>query len=203
MHRRIVLKSALGMLLPGFAQAALNPVGPGISRAWVSHPVRVLQKCPLWCWAASVSMVFASNDHPTDQMKIVQRSLGGAMACTTAMPTTIGQDLSQHWVDDNGDDFDSTVTAAYDVWNGIYTLSNAFIVNELSNDRPLLYCNSHHAMLLVAVDFIATPMGPNIIAAGVVDPWWQAPAFHPLTPAELRPAHLGGQMNFLAAAIVS
>ncbi len=98
---------------------------------------------------------------------------------------TIGQDLSQNWVDDYGNSFSSEVTAAYDVWNGVNNLNNAYIVSELSNDRPLLYCNSHHAMLLVAVDFMQTPKGPNIVAAGVIDPWWQSPGFHALTPVEL------------------
>lgn len=171
--------------------------------AWVARPTRVVQQCPYWCWAASISMLFATNGHPLNQMKIVKRSLGGALACVTGHPRTIGQDLSLSWTDDNGDDFDSDVTAAYDVWNGVHNLSNVEIISELTDDRPLLYCNQHHAMLLVAVDYVMTPMGPNIFQAGVIDPYPSAPGFHTLSKAELYPAHIGGQLTFLAAVSVT
>jgi hypothetical protein len=110
--------------------------------------------------------------------------------------------LSSQWLDDFGRPFLARVSAAYDYGNGINAITNQFIVNELLADRPLLYGNSHHAMVVGQADYFDTPMGPNIQAVGVFDPWPGSPPFHPLSPPELVPAHMGGQMNFLAAVSV-
>lgn len=205
-RRRLLAAAALAQL--GTTQAANQLIGAATPygfprRAWVAHPQLVQQQCPLWCWAASVAMIFASNGHPVNQQTIVGATFG-SLACVASGPTlNIGNALSRAWVDVNGQSFTSTVTAAYDIQNGISNLTNGFIINELTNDYPLLYCNQHHAMVLVAMDYWDTPYGPNPQAGGVLDPWPYSPGFHPLTTAEMRPAHAGGEMTFLAAVRVT
>lgn len=208
MRRRAFLKAAAALAVAPSAMAANQvvgnlPNGAIVNRAYVDHPQLVLQQCPLWCWAASISMIFASHGHPLHQQAIVASTFGGTVCAPSGNPITIAANLSKAWTDDSGDPFQSQVVAAYDAWNGVNTLTNAFIVNQLANDRPLLYCNTHHAMVLVAVDYVNTPMGPNVLAAGVLDPYPTAGGFHPLTAAELRPSQLGGQMTFLAAVDVT
>lgn len=178
----------------------LGPPGPYGTpmRAWVANPTRVLQECPQWCWAASLSMIFAAFGRPVDQKWFVQAKYGG-LACGTGTTIDMGTALSRSWPDGSGSTVSSTVTAAYDVFNGILAINNAIIINELANNRPLIYANKHHAMVVVAADYFATMAGPNIQSVGVLDPWPYSPGFHPLTQAELYPAHQGGDMTFLAS----
>ena len=101
----------------------------------------------------------------------------------------IASDLSSPWTDD----FESTLTAAYDFQAGVLAINNAIIVNELLEGRPLLYCNTHHAMVICGVDYRPSPIGPLIDGLAVMDPWPAAPRLHPLSRPELFPAHRGGQ----------
>jgi hypothetical protein len=173
------------------------------TRAWVQHPQLVPQQCPEWCFAASIAMIFSCYGHPIDQKRIVER-LWGQDVCAPAFNTSnIEHLLSDTWRDDAGVDFSSTVVAAYDAYNYVNSINNTTIVEELENDHPLLYCNTHHAMVVVSVDYM-NQAGPNqsaipgrVDAVGVLDPF-TVPAFHLLSPAEIVPAHLGGQMTFLA-----
>jgi hypothetical protein len=58
-------------------------------------------------------------------------------------------------------------------------------------------------MVVVSVDYYATPMGPNVQEVTVLDPWPYSPAAHPLQPVEMVPNLIGGQMTFLAAVQVT
>ncbi len=114
----------------------------------------------------------------------------------------MAQVLSDTWTDTDGDRFTSELTAAYDAQFNINAITNDFIVDQLTQDRPILYANTHHAMVVVSVDYIPGPQ-PTVINAGVLDPWPYSPAYHPLSPAEIVPIQRGGQMTFLAAADVT
>jgi hypothetical protein len=157
--------------------------------------------CPNWCWAASAAMIFAAGGHPIDQMNIVQATYGG-LACATASTLSITQALSKPWVDANGKYFSPVITSGYDAFTGVLHINNDFIIQELTNNRPILYCNKSHAMVLVSVDFISTPMGPKILSAGVLDPWPHSPNYHQLSAPELFPVHQGGEMTYLASVMV-
>jgi len=203
MKRRTCLAAASAALLSPRARAAVQPLGPSpmgmVMRAMVQRPSIVKQQCPLWCWAASAAMIFGSHDHPIDQMVIVQRVFGGLVCAPSGNTTNITAILNVPWIDARGEAFRPHITAGYDVFNGILAINNTIIISELADDRPLLYCNQSHAMVLVACDFVATPVGPRILAAGVLDPMPGVPDFHALSPGELVPAHLGGALTYVAA----
>jgi hypothetical protein len=205
MDRRAFLAGTGAMVFGGAALANNMQLGPpspmGIPRrAWVNQPTVIRQNCPLWCWAASAAMIFASNGRPLQgQEVIIDRVFRGNRVCTTGMPSTISQLLSAGWVDSAGRPFQSRLVANYDIFSGIVAMNNAIIVQELSQNRPLLYCNKHHAMVVVSVDYFETPMGPNVQQVMVMDPWPGSPAFHPLSQAEMVPAHMGGDYSYLAA----
>jgi hypothetical protein len=183
------------------AQMQLGPVTPmGVPmRSYVQHPKVVKQNCPLWCWAASASMIFAANGFQVAQQRIVERTFGVLACAPSGNTVNIVNVLRSPWKDDSGTSFQPNIVAAYDPANGVSVINNAIIVNELNNDRPLLYCNTHHAMVVVAADYFDTPMGPNIQAVGVLDPYPGIPDFHPLSKPEIFPNLMGGQMTFLAA----
>jgi hypothetical protein len=186
----------------GATQVPLGPPTPyGIpTRVYVARPTVIPQQCAEWCWAASSAMIFACFGHPIDQSVIVQ-TVYGAVVCVAAQhSTTIGSVLSSTWTDKTGTSFSSTVTAAYDSANLIYGLDNNIIVNELANNRPLLYANTHHAMVVVSMDYMQTPAGVGqVLAVGVLDPWPASLGFHLLSAGEVVPDQSGGYMTFLAA----
>jgi hypothetical protein len=203
--RRTFITSLATMALAtgaGAQQCSVVPPGVTLCRAEVNIPQLVaainVQQCPEWCWAASIAMIFGFCGHPIDQREIVRQMYGAVVCFPAGSSRTIAQALSRTWTDANGNKFTSRVVAAYDPANGINAINNAIIVNELQTDHPLLYCNTSHAMVNFVVDYIPTPMGPNVQAVGVVDPWPSSPRTHPLSKPEMVPIHLGGQMTFLA-----
>ena len=199
--------SGAAIATAGVAQAAhrvLRPMrtmaGPQmVEQVFVQRPQRLTQQCPEWCWAASCAMIFSMWGHPTDQKEIVQRVYGSLVCGPARNAMTMAQVLSDTWTDMRGGTFRSHLTAAYDAQFNVNTFNSAIVVNELFNNRPLLYANTHHAMVVVTADYINTRMGPNILRVGVLDPWPLNPAYHVLSPAEIVPAQQRGQMMFLAS----
>ena len=159
------------------------------------------------CWAASTAMIFASNGRAlSNQEIIIQRDFQAqpqTQTCTTASPNTITQLLNDNGLDAAGRGFKSSVVAGYDIYSGRTNIDNNIIVNELSNNRPLLYCNRHHAMVIVAMEYFDTPMGPNPQSVWVMDPFPTSPPFHPLSPQEMMPAHMGGDYCYSAAVVIT
>jgi hypothetical protein len=209
MYRRTFLQGAAALATSSLAkpskvfaaQTALGMAGPmGVpSRAWVEHPKIIKQHCDQWCWAASISMIFATLGHPMDQEQIVDRIFSGRVCRPAGTGKTMSEALGDTWTDTHGVEFTANIDANYDQLAGIDNTSNAIIVDELSNDRPVLYANKHHAMVVVAVEYFETPMGPNVRAVGVLDPWPYNPDFHPLSQNEMIAAYRGGDMTYLGA----
>jgi hypothetical protein len=207
MNRRIFLRGSTTALL--LSQTAClnnpitnpNPTSNGTQSASVStsqlNQVIMTQQCEQWCWAACISMMFGFYGHPITQAEIVLATYGNVVCLPSG--TTIGSDINRAYIDDRGVLFQSQITAAYDFVFGVNLFDNLTVVNQLQTNNPLLYCNTHHAMIVYAVDYIPTPGEPNIVAVHVVDPWPFSPRTHTLTPPEMVPAHLGGQMMFLAS----
>jgi hypothetical protein len=209
MNRRIFLYgSAAGLVVSQVG--CINPVpnpnpnqNQNAKTASVNIPellqIVTQQQCESWCWAACISMIFDFYGHPLTQAEIVAATYGAVVCLPAGSSTTIGRDLSRAYVDDKGVPFVSQVTAAYDFFNGINTFDNALVVSQLSSNNPLLYCNTHHAMVVYAVDYIPTLGEPTVVAVHVVDHWPFSPSTHLLTGPETVPENLGGEMTFLAA----
>jgi hypothetical protein len=148
-------------------------------------------------------MIFSSFGHPIDQKKIVVANFSSLQCAPAGSTLRMALNLSGSWVDDNGVPFQSTVTTAYDPANNVNSNNNVILVNELLNNRPLLYANRTHAMVVVSFDYIDGPAGPGPLAVGVLDPWPYSPDFHLLNPREMIPVTSGGDMTFLASVDVS
>jgi hypothetical protein len=172
------------------------------------------QQCAEWCWAASIAMILTFNGHPIDQKEIVIQTYGaryGTLPCLPAgTDATLASALSSQYVDLNGTNFTSQITAAFDAQSGYVGINNATIVNELLANRPLLVCNTHHAMVIYGVVYIPNPMGPPaILRVDVVDPWPYSPRLHPLSPPEIIPVGMmaapgvPGQLMFVASVATS
>ena len=178
------------------------PPGTGLQTAQVNitqlAQAATQQQCEQWCWAASISTIFNFYNHPLTQQQIVVATYGNVFCLPANTTTTIGRDLSRLYIDNRGVRFSSRVISAYDYFNRINTFNNQLIVDALSNNNPLLYCNTHHAMVVYSVTYLPTPFGPDVRAVNVVDPWPFSPITHALTASEMVVADFGGEMTFLA-----
>jgi len=150
-----------------------------------------------WCWAASISMVYAYYGHPVSQARIVSSVYGSPENIPAMSGFVIANELDRCWVDDSGAAFNSAVTGVYDANAGVFALTDDQIVSELDQDRPLVLGARTHAMVLTAIRYYQTSSGPYIVGAGVFDPW---PGVGPreLAMDELYPLHTGGSLRFLA-----
>ncbi len=194
MDRRVFLASALAFAsAPLFAKAQQAPKLVSVVR-----PTIVKQRCGEWCWAASASMIFGHLGHAIDQTRIVEKVYDGLL-CVAARPVTITTILNVPWVDDDSKLFVPQIEARFDQSCAIDTLTSAFILDELLQDRMLLYASTRHCVAVSGAYYFETPAGPKIVSVIVMDPWPGGPDERFLTEAEMRPAFLGGEMTYLAA----
>lgn len=175
MNRRnfmlVMLLASLAMKSKAVTVSFIHPkLGPAF-RSYVPYPTYIQQDCPLWCWAASISMIFSHYNHPVSQNRIVD-TIFGKQVCTRATNSAvIVNALNTRWIDDAGKPFTSQVSALADSNIGVSQLNNEQITQYLDANKPLIYCNTHHCMVLISVEYIMTSKGPDIIAAGVMDPF--------------------------------
>jgi hypothetical protein len=154
------------------------------------------QQCEQWCWAACISMLFNFYGHPLSQQRIVMATYGNIVCWPSGL--TIGQDVNRDYIDERGVRFSSRVVAAYDAAFNINTLTNQMIVDAISNNQPLLYCNRRHAMVMYSITYTPTAFQPDVHRVEVIDPWPFNLRTRALSPSEMVPAHVGGDLSFLA-----
>lgn len=163
------------------------------------HP----QEQSQWCWAATISMLFGYYGHPVGQESIVQAVYGRRVNLPSGNGWNIASQVNRQWEDADGETFSSHLTAAYDFQARVLTLNNAWLVNELDQDRPFIVGTAGHAVVATAIEYYPTPMGPNVVSVGVFDPWPGRGARN-LTPPEMVPMHVDprGQLQFVATVTV-
>ena len=155
------------------------------------------QDASQWCWAASISMLFNYYNHPVSQQAIVQSLYGRLIDLPSGPGWNIAARLNTAWVDGNGKRFRAHLTGAYDFDAGVMTISNAMLVNELDQDRPVIIGTRGHAVVGTAVQYLQGPTGPFITGIGVFDPWPGRGA-RGLDQREALAVHMGGDLRFLA-----
>jgi hypothetical protein len=152
-----------------------------------------------WCWAASVSNVFAYFGHPVAQEAIVQTVYGRMVNLPSFTARTIAQQLNRQWTDANGKTFTCRLTAAYDAAAGVFDITNSFMMDELRAGRPIVY-GSTHCMVITAIDYL--PNGA-VVGVGVFDPWPGSPRSRLLRGSDIVLKNLGGNVTFLASVQIS
>ncbi|MBN9498345.1 MAG: hypothetical protein J0H39_16440 [Alphaproteobacteria bacterium] len=151
-----------------------------------------------WCWAASVSNIFDLYGFEVSQATIVQTVYGQLVNLPAFDTTTISRLLSRDWNDESGKSFRCRIRGIFDAYSGASTLDNRRIISALRSERPLLFCNRSHAMVLTAMTYTQTPMGPFVLNVGFFDPWPGRGLRGPDHPLEAHPVHSGGHMTYLA-----
>lgn len=194
MDRRTFVLGAVGLAVAS-VPAKARSTGRLVS---VERPKIVKQQCAQWCWAAAASMIFNHLGHRIDQTSIVAKVYDG-LVCAGARPTIITEILNVPWIDDDSHVFTPQIEACYDQSCGVDTLTSAVIIDELEQDRMLLYANTRHCMAVAGALFVETAAGPKIMKVIVMDPSPEEPDERLLSDVEMRPAFMGGEMTYLAA----
>jgi uncharacterized protein (TIGR03437 family) len=174
--------------LSQLASAATYCDPSGVCRVYISKKLvnPIAQETPVWCWAASLSMLFDYYGHPVDQAEIVTRYFGAPVA-VSGPPWVLRDALNTTWVDDNRASFmiSSRITDYYS--GSSFQVSNADIISAIGAENPVFYGDNIHAMILVQVDYVSLYGTPQILAAWAIDPY---PAtgfgFRQLRPDELQ-----------------
>jgi hypothetical protein len=206
MQRRAFL-ARFGAALVGSASlrpaAQCTSVAPGVSGCRVGlsdHFHIVTQNCAERCWAASIAGIFGYHDHSIDQ-DVIAQAIFHTLECKPAGNTKVlDAVLSHQWTDNDGDKFTATITGLYDPLNGISDMDNDDIVSAMKHDKPLLYCNTTHAMVVIGLDYRKLASGELLAVdqVHVADPY-PGKGFHVLSPAEMVPLQHGGAMTYLAS----
>lgn len=161
------------------------------------------QRKPYWCWAASVSNLFAYHGHRVSQARIVTEVYGSPVNMASGDYSNMARLLNRTWRDDDGRAFGSRLVAALDVMNGINSINNDEIRDALEDDRPLIIGTTSHAMLVVGMTY--TEIGGRVASVSrvrVYDPW-PGQGFRDARPEEITPAPLGGTLMFVAEAQIT
>lgn len=165
--------------------------------------IRANQRTDVWCWAASLEMIFKANGYNVRQERFVQEVYGQVVKLPAMHGYQITQQLSKDWTDDEGQTFTVQIDQLYDHDSRTPPIPPSLIVQSLREGHPLLLCNTHHAMVLGVVDYFPSQPQPMIHAAGLIDPWPQYDpsqgGTHGLTDLrDMIPMEFGGQMRYLA-----
>lgn len=153
------------------------------------------QHAEQWCWAACIAMVFAFHGHPVQQERIVAEAYGG-IAGSGSGPS-IAVQLDRGWIDDGGRRFRSRLRTLFDAYAGDVVLDLSKIAAALRAGKPMILGARDHAVVLTAIDYVATPQGQEAVGGGVFDPW---PGRGPREVAadEIVPLSRGGSLGFIA-----
>jgi len=201
-HRRSFLKSLVPLAGIGFPKMApaRQDCSPYFCASYI--PLNQLEKIyaaqsqSQWCWAASISMIFAYSGHRVSQQRIVKEAYGSVVNMPGNYPAMLGS-LNRGWTDDKGNNFSVSTSSLFAPDLGQTSLTNADLISELEDDNPILFCNLSHAMVLTAMKY--TPAG--VFEAWVMDPW-PGKGLRRLTTAEMVPVP-AGQLRFVATVSVS
>lgn len=134
------------------------------------EPITSQQAMSQWCWAASISMIFGYHGHALPQERIVQSVFGQLVDLPAMNGMVMTRSLARPWVDLRGRRFQAKVRV-FDMHAGQFELDTEAILTELREERPMLVGTVGHAMVMTALRYVRTPMGPQVIGATVRDPW--------------------------------
>lgn len=168
---------------------------------------RASQRTEVWCWAATLEMIFRANKFIVPQERFVEAVYGRLLNLPAFAGYAISQQISREWTDLYGKRCRAEIKGLYDHDAGIHNITNAQIVDALSAGHPLILCNMSHAMVLGIVDYFPGPQ-PLFHAAGLIDPWpyqnpWEGGTHGLNDLADLVPIEAGGHMRYLALPVIT
>jgi len=170
-----------------------NPYGVSICSAGLPaesvQQLTVVQEQPQWCWAASISMIFAHHGYTVRQEEIVKDGYGVAANLPAPSGQAMTKALSRAWVDGNHKPFKGQAVAT-DAFARQFQVSDHKVLAELADGRPLLLGAMSHAVVLVGLKYEKSERGNvRIIGGTVIDPR-PGVGIRPLLAGEMKPTYV-------------
>lgn len=138
---------------------------------YVSHnisPIHI-QQTMVTCWAASLVNYLRFYGADVDEGEIVLKTGAGINAATPLMMQV--SENNTYTDKASGRPVQVTRTLTYDgLWHSINTMNNNTLIQMLKNEIPVYYADPNHAMVLVGITYLRTPLGPQIFDALLDDP---------------------------------
>lgn len=195
--RSFLVVLALGALaLPAQAEELCSaPDSYGVTVCSAGLPAErvqqlaVVQEQPQWCWAASISMIFAYHGYTVRQEDIVKDGYGVVANLPAPSGQAMTNALSRSWVDEHDRPFQGRAIAS-DALSRQYQVSNQQVRAELVAGRPLLIGAMRHAVVLVGLKYERSAQGAvRIIGGTVIDPQ-PGRGIRPLLTGEMHPTYV-------------
>lgn len=195
---RSVLAAAalIALALPSQAEEVCGtPNAYGVSICSAGLPAEsvqqlaVVQEQPEWCWAASISMIFAHHGYTVRQEEIVKDGYGTAVNMPAPSGQAMTNALSRAWVDGHAKPFQGHAVAT-DALSRQFQVSEHKVLAELADGRPLLLGAMRHAVVLVGLKYEKSERGNvRILGGTVIDP---APGqgVRALRAGEMKPSYV-------------
>lgn len=157
------------LLCTPFNQRGFQQCQAGVS---IGNVVTARQKCPQWCWAASVETIFAINGYEVWQEDIVSRLYPG-LACSSATGIAITNATTGRWTDRRGHRFRAQARPLLDLTMHLANSNAAAqVAGELAAGRPLINGAMGHATVLTAMTYWRDFFGRGQVQQLTVrDPW--------------------------------
>jgi hypothetical protein len=102
-------------------------------------------KIILWCWAASLSMIFTAEGHPISQEQIISQNLDNTEDKPTGDFLGFADRINRNYIDANGKKFTSS---------SMQIFSTEDIARSLSEGFPVLFFNfNHHSVVQTSITY--------------------------------------------------
>jgi hypothetical protein len=192
----LAVSALMALALPSQAEEVCgvpNPHGVSICSAGLSaesvQQLAVVQEQPQWCWAASISMIFAHHGYAVRQEEIVKEGYGAALNLPAPSGQAMTRALSRARVDGNARSFQGHAVAS-DSDARQFQVSEHKVLAELADGRPLLLGAMRHAVVLVGLTYEKSERGNvRILGGTVIDPQPGA-GIRPLAAGEMKPTYV-------------
>lgn len=133
--------------------------------------ITIFQERSQWCWAASMSMIFAHHGYRVPQEYIVENVHGKVEDVNAPSGEAMTSALRRRWRDQVRNEEFAVRTRTGDIAANRYEITNAHVAAELTGGRPLLIGTKGHAMVLVRASYERRANGDIVITGGtVIDP---------------------------------
>jgi hypothetical protein len=103
-----------------------------------------LQKTSVWCWAASMSLIFTYEGHPISQEQIIIQNFDSLANAPAGDFLNFEDRLNGEYIDANGKKFTSTAMQVFSTADATHSLVEGF---------PILFKGIHHAFVQTSLTY--------------------------------------------------
>lgn len=127
----------------------------------------------MWCWAASISMIFRHHGYNVTQEQIVLAEYNALVNLPAGTGWRMTKQLDRNWTDGNGKKFNAKLKGLFDLEYNIHNLNNNDVVAALDANQPLLVGTMGHAVVQTKMEYFKNngAVANHGMAVTVFDPW--------------------------------